>query len=379
MSTGLLQLFGTSNSSIFTNFTGSNLAAWQTGYSAVHAGTRNAQILCIGDSITMGTGSNNDLHTNALDNGYPAQLGKGILNLSNWQSMMANNGLGPINEIPGVDSRLGIAGGWILVDQCFQGSLFGSQSAGVFSFTPAQSVDTFKVYYPSLFASGRFTISLDGGSVLQTINTDSGGANTIGVATQTVGLGTHALDLEWDSGGSGGFCYLLQITAYDSSFKQFLILNAGLQGATAAQWISSSGTPWYSQDRLASIAADITLILAGTNDWIQGTNLTTYTNALQTIINITTGAGSSVILMSDPPTLSSVTPNVTQATYVAATKALAISNNIPFIDMWRLFGSDWSVANSRGWIFDAEHPNGLGYTQIANAVNMALQPGFTSP
>jgi hypothetical protein len=83
--------------------------------------------------------------------------------------------------------------------------------------------------------------------------------------------------------------------------------------------------------------------------------------------------------MADPPTNSTVTSYATQSTYVAAIKALAISNGLPFINNWALFGSDWSVANSRGWIFNDEHPNGLGYTQIANAVNTALVPGFTSP
>jgi lysophospholipase L1-like esterase len=58
----------------------------------------------------------------------------------------------------------------------------------------------------------------------------------------------------------------------------------------------------------------------------------------------------------------------TQAAYVANMKSLAYAANVPFIDIWELFGGTWKSSA----MFDSLHPNRIGYGLIADYAKSAV-------
>jgi hypothetical protein len=76
-----------------------------------------------------------------------------------------------------------------------------------------------------------------------------------------------------------------------------------------------------------------------------------------------------VILMSGPPSEAGVYASYeTQEAYVANMKSLAYAANVPFIDVWALFGSRWKASA----MFDSLHPNEVGYELIAEYARTAI-------
>jgi lysophospholipase L1-like esterase len=60
-------------------------------------------------------------------------------------------------------------------------------------------------------------------------------------------------------------------------------------------------------------------------------------------------------------------------------RAMAITKNIPFIDVFSLWGGTYASPLANGWMSgDGVHPNTTGYAQIASYVNRALATGFVS-
>jgi lysophospholipase L1-like esterase len=89
-------------------------------------------------------------------------------------------------------------------------------------------------------------------------------------------------------------------------------------------------------------------------------------------------SGDAILISSNPSDPASGVSLATQQGYVDDMKAMAITNNIPFIDVWRLFGGSFAAANASGYAFDDRHPSGAGYTQISTYLAQALTPGFRS-
>ncbi|WP_349644892.1 SGNH/GDSL hydrolase family protein [Bradyrhizobium sp. Leo170] len=61
-------------------------------------------------------------------------------------------------------------------------------------------------------------------------------------------------------------------------------------------------------------------------------------------------------------------PYPTQAAYVANMKSLAYAANVPFIDIWGLFGGTWNSSAMN----DPLHPNQTGYALIAGYAGIAI-------
>lgn len=74
-----------------------------------------------------------------------------------------------------------------------------------------------------------------------------------------------------------------------------------------------------------------------------------------------------VILMSGAPAKAGVHASYeTQASYVV--KSLVYAPDVPFIDVWGLFGITWNKRAS----YDSLHPNQVGYSVIAGYAEMAI-------
>jgi lysophospholipase L1-like esterase len=85
--------------------------------------------------------------------------------------------------------------------------------------------------------------------------------------------------------------------------------------------------------------------------------------------NNISAAACDVILMSGAPSKTGVfASHATQAAYVTNMRSLAYAADVPFIDIWALFGATWKSSA----MADPLHPNGVGYELIAGYARTAV-------
>jgi lysophospholipase L1-like esterase len=358
----------------FHNFTGSNLSNWATARAAVLAGTRNAKILPFGDSTDAGFGSNAGVADGT--HGWPSKLvpllGVTASN-SSWY--------GDYNQaaiLTTFDPRLAL-GSWAAYTPVepfsFGGHLLtASASAGALSFTPTNSVDTFELTYATFIGAGSFSYQIDGGAPTTVSTNVATSVTTIPIPTT---LGAHTLNILWVSGS----VFISGARAYNSAAKQVSVINSGISGATSTQLADVGTFPWHVGNEISTLAPDLTIIEGGViNNWVTGISRATTIANLQTMITAAkrAGAGDVILRTPNPSQAAAFVPYATQQGYVDDMIALAITNNIPCIDVWRLFGGTWEAANASGYNSDTAHPNGAGYAAIAGYIAQGLTPGFKS-
>jgi lysophospholipase L1-like esterase len=359
----------------FHGFTGFNLPNWNTALGLRAAGTRNAKLVCVGDSTTMGIGADGSNHANGANLGWPAQLAQMVSN-SGYGSWFGDHNveLGGTLTLAQFDTRVSI-GSWVSTGngtQTMGGPMMRATSAsgGPLAFTPRNYVDTFDVYTFTNNVAASLSIQIDAGSAT-TLSQNS--ANSLVKTTLTTTLGSHALNVNWISGTP----FLVGVYGYNSAAKEISIINAGISGGvvgttTGTGWTSQSGNPWAPLAVLEAVAPDLTIINLNINDCNAGTAQSTYVAALQSIITAAKVSGDVIITSANPTTTSASLG--TQATYVGYVSALATTNAIPFIDIFNL----WGGVNQSQWMFNGLHPNFSGYTQIAGYILKAITPHFVS-
>ena len=105
------------------------------------------------------------------------------------------------------------------------------------------------------------------------------------------------------------------------------------------------------------------------NDWDGRVPLATVTANMTAVIDRLKSVNCDVILMSGAPSQAGVFASyATQASYVANMKSLAYAVDVPFIDIWGLFGGTWKSSAMN----DALHPNQFGYELIAGYAKAAV-------
>jgi len=112
------------------------------------------------------------------------------------------------------------------------------------------------------------------------------------------------------------------------------------------------------------------------NDWNNHVPLPTVTANMTTVIDALKAVNCDVILMSGVPSKATYFPSYdAQKAYVTNMKTLAYAADVPFIDIWTLFGGSWNASA----MFDPLHPNQTGYELIADyAMTAALDPSARS-
>jgi lysophospholipase L1-like esterase len=355
----------------FYNFTGSNLANWQAALTAQRRGLSNAIIGCLGDSTVAGQGaSSNELSSNAKSLSWPTQLAKLIPNGS-WSSVWGDNNISACAGDPhSFDARLSRSGwtiDYIKASGTLCGGFFrGHPTTSSHSFTPTNQIDTIEVWYAQSPESGYFTIDVDGGSPLATV--DCVGANAFLTKTVTCELGFHTINLQRTS-TNGNDIYLAGLRTYNSAIKELSVYNLGGCRWGSADFVVDS-YPWSTLAAIKAILPNLVIFEAGIiNDWDDHIPLSTVTSNMIAVINALKSVNCDVILMSGVPSKAGVYASYeAQATYVANMKSLAYAANVPFIDVWGLFGSTWNASA----MYDSLHPNQIGYRLIAEYVKVAV-------
>lgn len=369
----------------FYNFTGQNLTRWQSGLAAYRAGTRNAKLLCLGDSTTAGYGSTgNAFLSNAVSQSYPSQLAALLGGKTNsvLGSHNVDAGANKGASYTAYDSRITTSGTVDMSNSNLGSGLGGilptMAATGTFSFTPDSPVDTFEFGY--VMVKGTFTSGLVGGIVGVAI--DGGAATNIDTSTasndfyaQTVfnpSVGTHTLNASYVSGNR---VWIEQIYAYNSAVKEISVLNAGVSAATISSLVSNTFT-YQAPGRITSLAPDLTILMMEINDWNAPTALATFKSSTQSAITTCAAVGDVILVTGFPSNPATKSSLAVQQTYVDVYKQLSNENQIPLIDVWgQFFGGSWAGS---GYMSDDLHPTQAGYGVMVNAVYKGLKPGFRS-
>ena len=365
--TGLVSPSG--NTLITPDTDNTKLYKFRAALARQQTGGAFCKVAFIGDSTTAGGISSGTVNQYRI-NSFPSVLAT-LLSNAGYPSASSNafgNGAAAsgVGQTYGIwDSRLSGTGSWVLQPSNFLGvggNLLGtaSASAGTLTFTPGISTDSCDIYYYD--QAGVFTVNVNGGATITTVTGTS--TSTIKKTTVTFTAGVNVINLVWVSGGIniGGF------DAYTSTTPQIHLLNFGSNGATASS-LSTNASGYAPPNWYTFIASDLTIISLGINDWSTSVSVSSYTNALQSLITLASVSGD-VILMSPFPSALSVSTN--QAAYVTAMRGLAQTNNIKFIDEnYNLV--DKVTMTARGLGSDTLHPNGIGHAVIARDVMKALE------
>jgi hypothetical protein len=283
---------------------------------------------------------------------------------ASWQSIWGEGNLG--NSYPTYDTRVAFGSGWSTgVASTMGGNFFKGGTGTALSFTPLNQCDTFIIGFAISPGSSSFTVNVNGGSTLATQNCT--GTNAQGYLTITTTLGSNTLNIV----SASTTVYINSIYAYNSTVKEISLFNTGWASAPIANEVNNTGG--YTYNPLPGISnsnPDLVIIPQGINDWNLGTAFSAYNSSIQTAINQAKLNGASVILASDN---ASNTTYAVMAPYIADMKQLAAQNNIPYIDIWNLFGGgSYAVNNTAGLMTDAYHPNATGYGIIAPLYARAL-------
>jgi lysophospholipase L1-like esterase len=349
------------------------LPRWRAARALQRAGARNARALMLGDSTTWGYGAGGaSFAGNLKDAAVPAQLAR-LLGGSSSQSYFGNGDVTALNRYPGADSRIspgswGVAGGSKIGIGLYP---YLATAASTFAFTPVGAIDTIEIYYPSDPTFGTFTVNVDGGASLGTVNCAQ--ATGFRKTTFTVALATHTINCIWASGSA----YKTGIVAYNSAQKEISVINAGVAGANMADIVAppSAALAYSPLNSLPLLGADLVIANLTVNDANYSTDLATYGTRGNAFAAAVKATGADALFLTGVPTnpakVAPVASFDQQRQYIDVYMAAAAANDIPVLDVHALFKT-FAAANARGLMIDDIHPNALGYGLIAGEISRLL-------
>lgn len=352
---------------------GNTLPIFNQKMAGVRTSNSNCRVLCIGDSTNLGaySGGSNPQTAN-IGRGYTSILQRYFANAgttSQRDSIFADGD--GTNTL--YDSRITFGSFSATGANGLGGAMYlATVGTSPLTFTPTGIVDTFKIYYAVFSGGGVLSAAVDSGSAT---TQSTNGASAVGTITITATApGIHTCNLKWSSGGA---VIVMGIEATNSTIKQMQVMNAGWSGAVVANFANNT-QPYSSLGGIKAVAPDLTLINLGINDWVAGTNLTSFNTDYQTLITTAKISGDCAVIIPVPSGTTSA-PQATQDIYANAIRTLAATNGIPTIDIYARFVSDsFSLALKANSL----HPNAYGYevmTQSCFGIIGSVGAGSSNP
>jgi len=341
----------------------SELLHWRAAVARVRSGTGRGRLLILGDSTSMGQGSGSG-GSGDCNGAFPTAWPQALAGFANTfvpfsTKSFISNQVTPAATYNTYDSRVTMGTGWTNSVYTCGGLMFefSGGTAGTLGFTPAGSIDTFTVYYVQQASQGEFTVNVDGGSSLGTVN--AAGSNLLASQTFTVAAGTHTINLV---SLANGLFYVAGIVAYLSTTPAIDFIQCGYSGAQASAFVGTS-LVWSPQNAIVAFAPDLTVIMLTINDSNAGTALATYQSNLQATITSAQASGD-VILASGVPSNTTPATNGTLDTYIQVVYSLAAANGCAVFDLKKRWGS-YAIVNPVMPYYDNLHPKTLGYQDVA--------------
>lgn len=349
------------------NIKPTNMRHWRKSVANVIAGVADAKIACIGDSTTYGAGSTGSGTNNFRAGSWPTRLAALLSAIGIPAVQGSGNWNGSINPVSNGDPRWSLGAGWTQNGTATLGGplIMNTTTTNVLSFTPGVQFDTIKIWYLQLSGLGTFSVSVDGGASLASVNCS--GTTVFTSATVSCPNTSARIDITPTTLGNGFYIALVAVSL--STTKKVLIDNFGWYGQPISAFTGNTAV-FSPIPALTAYAPDLTIICHTINDCVAGTAIATYTASHQSVINAAKAGGGDVMLMCGAPSGNTQYP-ANGAAYVNALKALAISNDIPLIDIDNRWTS-YAASNPHGMYYDVLHPSAVGYIDIARAVAQAV-------
>jgi lysophospholipase L1-like esterase len=339
-----------------TNWTAENTSSWSAAKAQVIAGTGNARLLFIGNSITAGSGATGDTtgtyqKNNAAAASYPTRLAE-MLNASalpaSWNSFIGGQ---YESDWHAHDNRIDM-GGWTDYGLGSIGAnvLAALGETGVkFSFTPSSAFDTVEVLGIYNGEWGIY-VSVDeqpSAASVTMYNSQRFGDATI-CSPIDLGEGYSTISVEhWANAG-----LISGLIASNSQRPEVLVMRAGWFGATIGNLTGAT------LGGIEALRPDMTVIAMTVNDPATGITPEDFKAQYQMVIDAAKISGD-VMLMIEPQGVNGDDP--LQLAFAQYVRDLGSTNNIPVFDM----GSQWRpYAANEPFYFDGIHPNGSGYSDI---------------
>lgn len=351
------------------------LPNWRVALANAFTGSARAKIVQLGDSTTVGAGSNDTL--NGLRTGSVT---------AHLRRLLAGTGLPVTDDTVVGDNYVpnaGMAGitaynpnitfsgsGWIRSPTSLGGAMFRSQSTGdACTYTPTYACDRLDIYYPQDVGNGTFTVS-DASGTLATVNS---GTSPTQITKLTVTRATASTAPITITHTAGSDVYIAAIDGYNSAVKAISLYNCAGYGTQASflKSTSSGGTNPWAQAVFNAIAPDLTIINYGINETRFNTDAATYSESMQWVITMAKrGGAGDVLLVWHHPDNNPLNPSLTEPTRQAC-YALAAANNLPLIDLTERFGS---YAAMSAVYYDSVHLRSIGYSDVARALLPGVLP-----
>lgn len=356
------------------NFKTSQFPKTKAALARVAGGTGRGKIVCIGDSTTFGEGSGTggNGRVGCMPKSWPAKLASSLTSLGIPAVNENKHGSSGITTttVTIAENRNSVkpgfnpaSAGWILSSSTTAGGVLFTNTAdatSVLSYTPPISVSKIEMIDLIVSTGGSITYNIDGGS--ETVLSQAGSSSLRSTIIDCGSLGSHTLNVKRVSGNA----FFVGARAWDDTVKAIDIWNLGNCVSQTSDWITTAN-PWSSLSAATTYCADADLAIIDltiNNALLSPSSYnTTYPTQMQSIINAAKAGGADVLLMTGNPSRIDIIADSVQQQFRQALRDLAASNNLPMIDQYSKY-TDWVTLNALGWMFNANHPNELQYTDL---------------
>lgn len=347
-----------------------SLLDWRLALGEVIAGTANATILCIGDSLTAGCASTgNQMGSNARSGSYPAQLAAGFsaAPASNASWFGDANAPGDGKTLPQYDSRIAMGSGWTYntADPTVGHNQLNQQSSQTtaLTFTPGVEFDRIRVFYGYWTGSPEYTVNIGAGT-LATLDMNRASGSEIVYEDVSCALGTNPVNIV----ATGDWGAISGAYVYKSSVKQVTVINGGWWGVTSTQYADSSAA-WAPMSILDTINPDLTIVMLGGNDCLYAVAENTLKNNLRAIVDAAKAVGD-VLMVGFTRVNPTIVSEATQTTYIQYIADVATEKGVEFFDpTTRTNWTSYAAANAAGFKdADGIHNTATGYADLAAAL-----------
>ena len=344
------------------------LPKWRKALGGALAGQAAARILFAGDSTTAGItnagGATRSLSPAHLAGRLMASAGIPVNTMISFGDATKAGG----STFTAFDPRWTVPAAWATPSNFATVGGFALQNnsdTSTLSFNPgtgtSNQFDSFEIYFAINTGYGTFTVNVDGGATLATIN--AAGTRALGRQIVACTLGNHTINIARN--GTGGAVYIIGIVPRNSAAPSVEVYNGGIGGAALAD-LSLSGGQFLYGDVAASIAPHLTVCDIGINDRRTTTYAASWAASLQALLTTYQATGDVVACLPVPSALSysAFTTQANQDAYDAAISATAAALGIPVWSKRARLGT-YEIANPQGLYSDTLHPSTAGYAAQA--------------
>lgn len=354
---------------LLRNATLANTSRIRAMIERVWQGEGNGLVICAGDSKTQGSGAGTGgtLLTGAYELAWPARWAARMRTLDAdvdyvLNAFIGNNGSGA--SITSYRDDIAVGSGWSAVSNSLGGGYWdNSTTLDALSWTPGFAFDKIKVYW--LRSTGYATVDVEVDGVSATTFSTAGASGFQSTEIDATGDATSVISIKRT--GVGANARIALIEAWDSAASIVKVWNCGVSGARAST-INLTTNPWSYRNALVAAAPDAVIVDIGTNDTASVTpaafkaDLQGFIDAVKPIADIVLRR----FVSRNPASVD----YETQLAIADAVVELAELNDLPWVNMWDLFGT---YDETSAKYFDSTHLLAIGYDEEAEFEFQAWQ------